>query len=259
MALTFIRIEHLVEFKNMKEATREADTLRMNIKRYVEKHRIPCTAMIGISETNIRNAEVVLVKEGKYRPKRKILSKTKRAGIPEKIEPHLHVVIICKSGYAALANYLITKIQNRYQESHPEWQSNEIEFTVNGGCNSSSDYYSIDNPLYYIKYVIKQSSSIRYVEDYTGEIEFDFKGQVKLDLRVVNERTYFHKKMRKNYLEPVEKYHNWCMSKLKSNCNKFTYSENDINPTTLCAAANGNYEEDIPSKANDDGEYEIIW
>ena len=35
---------------------------------------------------------------------------------------------------------------------------------------------------------------------------FDFKGQVRLNLKVVNERTYFHKKMRKNYLEPFEKF-----------------------------------------------------
>lgn len=259
MALTFIRIEHTVDFNDIKEATREADMLRMNIKRYVEKHKIPCTAMIGISETNIRNAEVVLVKKGKCRPKRTVLSKTKRAGIPETIEPHLHVVIICKSGYAALANYLITKIQNRYKNSHPEWKSNEIELTENGGGNSSSNYYNIENPLYYIKYVIKQSSSIRYVEDYTNEIEFDFKGQVKLDLRVVNERTYFHKKMRKNYRKPVDKYHDYCMSKLKSNCNKFTYSERDIIPTTLCAADTKNIDEDMLPKRNDDGTYELIW
>ena len=75
MALTFIRIEHVIKFNNMKEATREADTLRINIKRYAQKHKIPCTAMIGISHIDIRNAEVVLVKEGKHRPSRKVLSK----------------------------------------------------------------------------------------------------------------------------------------------------------------------------------------
>ena len=79
MALTFIRIEHSVKFKTMKEATREADTLRMNIIRYCKRVKIPCTAMIGISEINIRNAEVVLVKNGKCRPARKIVSKVKRA------------------------------------------------------------------------------------------------------------------------------------------------------------------------------------
>ena len=136
MALTFIRIEHSVSFNDMKAATREADTLRMNIKRYAEKHKIPCTAIIGISNTDLRNAEVVLIKKGKARPKRKVLSKIKRAGIPETIEPHLHVVIICKSGYTALANYLITKIQNRYKDSYPEWKSNELEVTENGGGNS---------------------------------------------------------------------------------------------------------------------------
>lgn len=259
MALTFIRIEHSVSFNDMKAATREADTLRMNIKRYAEKHKIPCTAIIGISNTDLRNAEVVLIKKGKARPKRKVLSKIKRAGIPETIEPHLHVVIICKSGYTALANYLITKIQNRYKDSYPEWKSNDIELTENGGGNSSSDYYSIDNPLYYIKYVIKQSSSIRYVEDFTGEIDFDFKGQVRLNLPVINERTYFHKKMRKNYRKPVDKYHDWCMSKLKSNCNKFTYSEEDRKPTTLCAADTGNVFGGISPKDNDDGTYELIW
>ena len=65
MALTFIRIEHDVKFNTVKEATREADTLRMNIARYTKTHNIPCTAMIGISITNLRNAEVVLVKQGK--------------------------------------------------------------------------------------------------------------------------------------------------------------------------------------------------
>ena len=79
----------------MKEATREADTLRMNIIRYCKRTKTPCTAMIGISETNIRNAEVVLVKKGKYRPARKIVSKVKRAAEPEKIQPHLHVILLC--------------------------------------------------------------------------------------------------------------------------------------------------------------------
>lgn len=76
MALAFVRIEHSVKFNTEKEATREADTLRMNIIRYSKRYNIPCTAMIGISTTNLRNAEVVLVKEGKHRPKRKTLSTT---------------------------------------------------------------------------------------------------------------------------------------------------------------------------------------
>lgn len=50
MALTFRRIEHSVKFKTMKEATREADTLRMNIIRYCKRVKIPCTAMIGIAK-----------------------------------------------------------------------------------------------------------------------------------------------------------------------------------------------------------------
>lgn len=82
------------------------------------------------------------------------------------------------------------------------------------GYSATANYYMITDPLYYIKYVIRQSSSIRYVEDYTGEIDFDFKGQVRLNLKVVNERTYFHKKMRKNYIEPIEKYQDEMMSEL---------------------------------------------
>ena len=211
MALAFVRIEHSVKFNTVREATREADTLRMNIIRYSKKYNIPCTAMIGISTTNLRNAEVVLVKEGKHRPKRKILSKTKRAGIPEQIEPHLHIILICKSDYTALSNYLITRIRERYPNSNSNWWGRDIEYDydINNnicGYSATANYYMITDPLYYIKYVIRQSSSIRYVEDYTGEIDFDFKGQVKLNLKFGNEHTYFHKKMRKNYIEPIEKY-----------------------------------------------------
>ena len=246
MALTFMRIEHDVKFDTIKEATREADTLRMNIVRYTKSHNIPCTAMIGISTTNIRTAEVVLVKQGKYRPKRKIVSKVQRAGIPEQIEPHLHIVMICKSRCAELSNYIITRIQCRYQEAHPEWDSQEI-FEDNvplWASNYAANYYNLDDPLYYIKYVIRQSSSIRYVEDYTGEIDFDFKGQVRLNLKVVNERTYFHKKMRKNYIEPSEKYYQECLSKKRSISNKFTYLEERYRkPNIVCRQ---NFIDDTP-------------
>ncbi|MCQ2738622.1 MAG: hypothetical protein MJ237_00175 [bacterium] len=219
MALAFVRIEHSVKFNTVKEATREADTLRMNIIRYSKRYNIPCTAMIGISTTDLRNAEVVLVKEGKHRPKREIFSKTQRAGIPEQIEPHLHIIIICKSDYTALANYLITRIRERYPNSNANWWGQDIEYDydINNnirGYSATADYYMITDPLHYIKYVIRQSSSIRYVEDYTDEIDFDFKGQVRLNLKVGNKRTYFHKKMRKNYIEPLDKYNSGDLSDL---------------------------------------------
>lgn len=238
MALTFIRIEHYVKFETIKDATREADTLRMNIARYAKSHNIPCTAMIGISTTNLRNAEVVLIKNGKFRPKRKIVSKVKRAGLPEQIEPHLHIVLICKSKYVELSKYLITKIQNRYQSFHPNWDNQEIYEKDDeiAGINYAASYYSLNDPLYYIKYVVRQSSSIRYVEDYTGEIDFDFKGQVRLNLKVVNEHTYFHKKMRKNYIEPSEKYHQEYLSKIRSISNKLAYLKRDNKPITVCKA-----------------------
>lgn len=258
MALTFIRIEHSVKFKTMKEATREADTLRMNIIRYCKRVKIPCTAMIGISEINIRNAEVVLVKNGKCRPARKIVSKVKRAAKPEKIQPHLHIILLCPSGYTKLSKYLITRIQERFKSSTPDWHiyADDIE---QRGYNDSADYYTINDPLYYIKYVVRQSSSIRYVEDYTGQIDFDFKGQTKLALKVVNERTYFHKKMRKNYIEPVEKYHNWCKSKLKSNCNKLAYLKRDIINTKLCVDSDSEENEENIFVLNDDGTPQEIW
>ena len=217
MALAFVRIEHSIKFNTIKEATREADTLRMNIIRYSKRYNIPCTAMIGISTTNLRNAEVVLVKQGKHRPKRKIVSKIERAGVPEQIEPHLHIIIICKSDYTALANYLLDRIRERFPNSISNWWGQEIEYDYDRnnnirGYSANADYYMITDPLHYIKYVVRQSSSIRYVEDYTGEIDFDFKGQVRLYSKVVNERTYFHKKMRKNYIEPIEKYGNEILS-----------------------------------------------
>ena len=248
MALTFIRIEHDVKFNTVKEATREADTLRMNIARYTKSHNIPCAAMIGISTTNLRNAEIVLIKQGKYRPKRKIVSKVKRAGLPEQTEPHLHIVIICKSRYVELSNYLITKIQNRFQESHPTWNDqNIVEYNDEiAGNNCAASYYNLKDPLYYIKYVIRQSSSIRYVEDYTGEIDFDFKGQVRLNLKVVNERTYFHKKMRKNYIEPSEKYHQEYLSKIRSISNKLAYLKRDNNPITVCQQNFADYIPELP-------------
>ena len=239
MALTFIRIEHVIKFNNMKEATREADTLRINIKRYAQKHKIPCTAMIGISHIDIRNAEVVLVKEGKHRPSRKVLSKIKRAGAPEGIEPHLHVIIICKTGYVALSQYLITKIQSRFQSAHPDWISNEIEINDDrlGGYNHFAEYYSIGNPLYYIKYVARQSSVIRYVD----------------------ERTYFNKKMRKNYVEPSEKYYNSLKSKFKSNSNKFTYLKNYYKTNMLCEGSTGKTEETNTVNPNSNNIIGEIW
>ena len=220
MALAFIRIEHSIKFNTEKEATREADTLRMNIIRYSKRYNIPCTAMIGISTTNLRNAEVVLVKEGKHRPKRKTLSTVQKNGIPEQVEPHLHIILICKSDYTAFANYLIERIRQRFPNSNSNWWGQDsIEYDMGWnnnirGYSATANYYMITDPLYYIKYVIRQSSTIRYVEDYTGEIDFDFKGQVRLNLKVVNERTYFHKKMCKNYIEPIEKYQEKMMSEL---------------------------------------------
>lgn len=190
----------------------------MNIIRYSKRYNVPCTAMIGISTTNLRNAEVVLVKEGKHRPKRKTLSTIKKSGMPEQVEPHLHIILICKSDYTAFANYLIDRIRQRYPNSNSNWWGQDIiEYDMDRdnnicGYSATADYYMITNPLYYIKYVIRQSSAIRYVEDYTGEI--DFKGQVRLNLKLVTERTYFHKKMRKNYIEPIEKYQEEMMSEL---------------------------------------------
>lgn len=90
MALAFIRIEHSIKFNTEKEATREADTLRMNIIRYSKRYNIPCTAMIGISTTNLRNAEVVLVKEGKHRPKRKTLSTVQKTVFRNKLN-HIYI------------------------------------------------------------------------------------------------------------------------------------------------------------------------
>lgn len=193
MAFTFIRIDHDVEFKTIKEATRETDTIRMNIIRYCRRTKIPCSAMIGISETDIRMAEVVLVKKGKKRPSRKIVSKAKRAAIPKKVHPHLHVILLCPKGYTNLAKYLITRIQLRFNDSRPDWHI-YADDNEQRGSNKIAEYYNIKNPLYYIKYVIRQSSSIRYVDDYTGQIDFDFKSQARLFLKVVDERTYFHKK-----------------------------------------------------------------
>lgn len=220
MALAFVRIEHSVKFNTEKEATREADTLRMNIIRYSKRYNIPCTAMIGVSTTNLRNAEVVLVKEGKHRPKRKTLSTIQKNGIPKQVEPHLHIILICKSDYTAFANYLIERIRQRFPNSNSNWCGEDsIEYDMDWnnnirGYSATANYYMITDPLYYIKYVIRQSSSIRYVEDYTGEIDFDFKGQVRLNLKVVNERTYFHKKMCKNYIEPLDKYQDEILSEL---------------------------------------------
>lgn len=256
MAFTFIRIEHSVKFNNLKDATREADTLRMNIDRYRKRTKIPCAAMIGISETNLRTGEVVLVKKGRKRPARKIVSKTKRVGIPEKIKPHLHVILLCPKGYTNLAKYLITRIQSRFNNANPDWHIYTDDNNERGE-NDTALYYNINDPLYYIKYVIRQASSIRYVDDYTGQIDFDFKAQTRLLLKVVDERTYFHKKMRKNYIEPLEKYHNQCLSKLKSNYNELAYLEDDIkNRTILC---NGGDEAKDTLKDNNSGNFEDVW
>ena len=76
---------------------------------------------------------------------------------------------------------------------------------------------------------------------------------------MVDERTYFHKKMRKNYLEPVEKYHNWCKSKLKSNCNKLAYLKRDIINTKLCVDFDSEENEENIFVLNDDGTPQEIW
>lgn len=63
--------------------------------------------------------------------------------------------------------------------------------------------------------------------------------------------------MRKNYIEPVDRYHNRSLSKLRSNCNKLAYLKKDNNNLTiLCSDSDSNKN---TLKNNDGNSYKDIW
>ena len=71
-----------------------------------------------------------------------------------------------------------------------DYSEEEIEDFISTPINM----YLVPSALRYIKYVMKQSSVIRYVNDFTGTINFNFQNLHKLFIK--KKRIYFHKNCR---------------------------------------------------------------
>lgn len=194
MSIRFIRFEHPDKFDTIEDATKEANAIKAMLYRFTRKNNIACTAMICVSEHDLRNAEAVFMMiQRRGRPRKKFVSKIKFNTEPEKVEPHLHIIVCYEKQGDAIAKKIIKNITlrsyKRNGEYEPEYE--EIDPFQLDQC------YTLTNPLYYIKYVIKQASIIRYVEDYTKTIPFDFKNMVRL---YIEKKTgiYFHKNHRRH-------------------------------------------------------------
>ena len=65
--------------------------------------------------------------------------------------------------------------------------------------------------------------------------------------------------MRKNYVEPSEKYYNSLNSKFKSSSNKFTYLKNYYKTNMLCGGSTGKAEEINTVNPNSNNIIGEIW
>lgn len=71
MDIRFINVEHSIKFKNLSEAEKEANRLKMLMDRFAKRTKIPFTCIIAVSELSLKFGEYVLFHNGKKgRPKR---------------------------------------------------------------------------------------------------------------------------------------------------------------------------------------------
>lgn len=180
MDIRFINVEHSIKFKTVKDATREANRIKMVMDRFAKKTKIPFSCIICVSQLSLRFGEFVTFHNNKKgRPIRKMVSKLKCFGVPETVLPHLHIVIVYKEQEKKISNKIIESITKKYGKE---------------SCKA----YDITNkdPIYFLQYIIRQSGTFRYVEDFTNTISsFNFKNMNRL-LTKQRESFYFHKNNR---------------------------------------------------------------
>ena len=94
MDIRFINVEHSIKFRNLHEAQKEANRLKMTMDRFAKKTKIPFTCVFAVSELSLKFGEYVFFHNGKKgRPKRQLVSKLKPFQHPETVMPHLHIII----------------------------------------------------------------------------------------------------------------------------------------------------------------------
>lgn len=179
MDIRFINVEHSIKFKTVKDATREANRIKMVMDRFAKKTKIPFSCIICISQLSLKFGEFVSFHNNKKgRPIRKAVSKLKCFGVPETLLPHLHIVIVYKEQEKKISNKIIESIAKKYGKEN---------------CKT----YDITNrdPIYFLQYIIRQSGIFRYVDDFTNTIPLNLKKMNRV-LTKQKETFYFHKNNR---------------------------------------------------------------
>lgn len=194
MHFRFVRVEHPQYFNTMEEAIGEANAIKATLRRYTNSYNVPLTAVICVSEHDIRTAEAFLMISKKPgRPKKEIVSKMNFNKEPEKERPHLHIILCYENTFEeCILNKISSSILKRLGKKliASDYSEEEIEDIVSTPINM----YLVPSALRYIKYAMKQSSVIRYVNDFTGTINFNFQNLHKLFIK--KKRIYFHKNCR---------------------------------------------------------------
>lgn len=197
-------LDYKRKFETLEDAEKEANAIKATLYRFSRASEIPFTALLCISEHSLKNAEAILVKDGsRGKPQKHIVSKCKLWDKPKKLSPHLHILICYERFEEKIIDKLISSINKRCSKEIAE-KGDPYGNIAKGFC-SKKDRYSVDNPIYYIKYMLRQATIVRYVDDYSNTIPVDFK---LLHKRYVQKRDgiYFHKNFKRKLPElPVRR------------------------------------------------------
>lgn len=175
MDIRFINVEHSIKFRNLHEAQKEANRLKMTMDRFAKKTKIPFTCVFAVSELSLKFGEYVFFHNGKKgRPKRQLVSKLKPFQYPETVLPHLHILIAYTEKEKLISDKIVSSITKKF------------------GVESSRAFDITNNkPLYFFQYIVRQAHSLRFVDDFTNTISLDFKKMSRLSIKQ-KDNIYFH-------------------------------------------------------------------
>ncbi len=181
MDIRFINVEHSIKFKNLHEAQKEANRLKMTMDRFAKKTQIPFTCVFAVSELSLKFGEYVLFHNGKKgRPKRQLVSKFKPFANPGAVLPHLHIIIAYTEKEKVISDKIVSSITKKF-----------------GAASSRAFDITNNKPLYFFQYVVRQAHSLRFVDDFTNTISLNFKKINRLSTKQ-KEGFYFHNLCRKD-------------------------------------------------------------
>lgn len=175
MDIRFINVEHSIKFRNLHEAQKEANRLKMVMDRFAKKTKIPFTCIFAVSELSLKFGEYIFFHNGKKgRPKRQLVSKLKPFQHPETVMPHLHIMIAYTEKEKVISDKIVSSITKKF-----------------GAKNSRAYDITNNKPLYFFQYIVRQASFLRFVNDYTDTISLDFKKMSRLSTKQ-KDNIYFH-------------------------------------------------------------------